>query len=193
MKAFKAFHKNMTCTLGKGTFRYKIGETYTEDRAQAHQTGFHCAEYVLDCLSYYRLDNCRICEVEAEGDIDEDGRDSKIACTKITIIRELSIEEIVFEAMKYQAKHPRFADNKHTFMKKAYGAGSFVIVRGKNPVAAGELGTVLGIIQEKQGSRVVKALGIYTIDGEEFKENTYYDVEGKEAGSAKKSRTKRSA
>ena len=193
MLAFKAFNRDMTCTLGKGVFKYEIGKTYEENKAQAHNTGFHCAEYVLDCLNYYSLDSCRICAVEAEGDIDEDGSDTKIACTKLTILRELTTEEIVFEALKYQAKHPRFTDNKHTSYKKAYGSGQFVIVRGKNPVAAGKKGTVLGIIREKQGSKVVKALAIYTVDEKGIKSKTYYDVEGKEKGSAEESRTKKPA
>ncbi len=184
MRAFKAFNKNMTCTLGKGTFKYELGKTYTEDRAQAHNTGFHSAEYILDCLNYYNLQNCRICEVEAAGDIDEDGDDTKIASTRITLIRELSREEIVLEAMKYLVRHPHFKDIKYVARNKGEARTGLIIVRGRRPLAAGKTGDILGLMEEGKGKKV-SAVAIYTVGRGRIKAGRYYDIDGKEIESVK--------
>lgn len=49
MKAYKGFHKDMTCK----DFQYEEGKSYHEDKAVCCETGFHACEYPLDCLSYY--------------------------------------------------------------------------------------------------------------------------------------------
>ena len=86
MRAFKAFRKNMTCTMGNGVYQYAENKTFTEDRAQAHESGFHCAEYILHCFNYYSAGKDTIvCPVEALGDIDEDGSDTKISCTVMKV------------------------------------------------------------------------------------------------------------
>lgn len=178
MRAFKAFNKNMTCTLGKGTYQYEEGKTYREDKAQAHETGFHCASYILDCFSYYSKSSSTIvCPVEASGDIDEDGSNTKISCTVMTIGKRMSCEEIVFEAIRYIAKHPRFKD-KHIHENKGRDE-YFCIVRGTNPIAAGSKGTVLGFIKENP-RHIIQAVAIYKVNGRQYKAGRYYDINGEE-------------
>ena len=178
MRAFKAFNENMTCTLGKGVYQYQEGRTYREDKAQAHETGFHCASYILDCFSYYpKSSSTIVCPVEASGDIDEDGSNTKISCTVITIGKRLSCEGIVLEAIRYIAKHPRFKD-KHIHENKGRD-DYFCIVRGTNPIAAGSKGTVLGLIKENMRHKI-QALAIYKIDGTILKAGHYYDINGEE-------------
>ena len=63
MRAYKGFSSDMTCHYGKGTYQYRIGETYTEKYADAHERGFHCAENPLDCLKWYGNRSDRICSV----------------------------------------------------------------------------------------------------------------------------------
>lgn len=190
MRAFKAFNKDMTCTLGKGRYQYRIGGTYLEDRAQAHQTGFHAAEYILDCLSYYNFNSCRICEVEAAGDIDEDGSNTKIACTNLTILRELSKEEVILEAMRYLAHHPRFKDPEYVTRNEGKANKGLIIVRGKHPAAAGREGDILGLMEERGGK--LKAVAIYTVGRGEIEPGVYYDIDGKEVKKgAEKSRFKK--
>ena len=192
MRAFKAFNKDMTCTQGKGKYQYRIGGTYSEDRAQAHQTGFHAAEYILDCLSYYDFKSCRICEVEAAGDIDEDGINTKIACTNLTVLRELSREEVVLEAMRYLLRHPRFTDHKHVARDKGRAEKGLIIVRGKRPVAAGEEGDILGFMEEAKGG--LEAAAIYTVGRGDIRPGVYYDIDGREVKrSAEESRPKKIA
>ncbi len=49
MKAFKGFHKNLTC-LG---FQFREDMVNRTEEANCAQNGFHCAENPLDCFSYY--------------------------------------------------------------------------------------------------------------------------------------------
>lgn len=180
MRAFKAFHKDMTCTRGRGSYQYKENTVYREDKAQAHETGFHCAEYILDCYQYYPKDkDTIICPVEASGDIDEDGHDTKISCTVMAIGERLTREAIVFEAMKYLAKHPKFKDDDN--IKTEKGKDSFFcIVRGKDPVAAGTKGTVLGLMKEDSRRRIT-AMAIYKVNGKDIKAGKYYNIDGEAA------------
>ncbi len=181
MRAFKAFKKDMTCTLGSGTYQYSENKTYKETRAQAHEAGFHCAKYILDCFRYYSDSNDTIiCPVEALGDIDEDGSDTKISCTEMKIGTRLTAEQIVFEAIKYLAKHPRFEDIRNVSRDQGQSNGRFCIVRGKDPVAAGSKGTVLGLLKEKPRSKQIEAIALYKVDGKKIKKGRYYDITGKE-------------
>ena len=180
MRAFKAFNKDMSCTLGHGRFQYKENTTYHEDKAQAHETGFHCAEFILDCFRYYPAHKDTIvCPVEALGDIDEDGSDTKLSCTVMQIGQRLTAEEIVLEAMKYIVRHPKYTSNDIE-SDKATGKGLYCIVRGKDPRAAGAKGTVLGLIKEKKRSKEVEAIAIYTVGKRGIKQGRYYDINGKE-------------
>ncbi len=181
MRAFKAFNKDMSCTLGQGRYQYAENTTYQEDKAQAHETGFHCAEYILDCFRYYTCTkDAVVCPVEALGDIDEDGNDTKISCTVMKIGTRLKPEEIVFEAIRYLAKHPKFKDIKNVHAEQGKSSDLYCIVRGKHPMAAGSKGTVLGLIKEKARSKNIEAIAIYTVDGKQIKENRYYDIAGEE-------------
>ena len=182
MRAFKAFNKNMTCTHGSGSYQYKENAIYSTEMAQAHETGFHCAAYILDCFNYYpKSADTVICPVEALGDIDEDGNDTKISCTVMKIGRRLTVEQIVFEALLYLKNHPKFNDrNIHRDKGKD---DFFCIVRGRNPIAAGTKGTVLGFIEENSRHEVT-GLAIYKVGCEGIQPGRFYDLEGKEVEDA---------
>lgn len=106
MYAYKGFHKNLTCTMGKGTYQYEVNKWYEEKEANCVKNGFHCCENPLDCLTYYPLngDN-RFFLVEAAGDINESGTD-KISCTKIRLLKELTPVDIAVHAARYMFRHP---------------------------------------------------------------------------------------
>lgn len=156
MIAYKGFNKDLSCTLGKGTFQYRIGETVLEDKSKCVREGLHCCEYVLDCMNYYGLDGKnRFCMVEAAGSIDEDG-DDKISCTKMTITKELTTKQIASAAMAYMVQHPLRdwkKEKKNLCVREGkaecrekYG---IAIARGADPMAKGEKGTVIGLLQEQ--------------------------------------------
>ena len=181
MRAFKAFNKNMTCTHGSGSYQYKENSIYSTEMAQAHETGFHCAAYILDCYRYYpKSKDTIICPVEALGDIDEDGNDTKISCTVMKIGKRLTAEQIVFEALLYLKNHPINDRNIHQDKGKD---DFFCIVRGRNPIASGSKGTVLGFIEENSRHEVT-GLAIYKVGCEGIQPGRFYDLEGKEVEDA---------
>ena len=91
--AYKAMDKNMQCR-GK---QYEVGKTYHEDKADCCRAGMHACEYPLDVLHYYPLsDGIRIFKVECGGDISREyGKDTKLACTELTVEAEIKIADMV--------------------------------------------------------------------------------------------------
>lgn len=178
--AYKAFNKDLTCTKGRGKFQYEEGKWFEEPEANCRKNGFHCAENPLDCLTYYgNMDNSLYYIVLADGDINEDGNDSKISCTRMKLVKKLDKKGFVTHAMAYLYNHP-YADSGHVQMDEGTASRDFVIVRGKNPVARGEAGTILGLVKEAEGSRQIKEMGLYIV-GEDGKEPMkWYDVNGVE-------------
>lgn len=192
MRAFKAFNADMSCTLGRGKYQYAEGMTFTESKAQAHEYGFHCAEYILDCLKYYSASrDIVICPVEALGDIDEDGQDTKISCTILKVGMRLTWYEVVFEAIRYLVNHPKFKDPQIS-REKGESSGLYCIVRGESPIAAGAKGTILGMIRENSRGKV-QSIAIYKVDGKNIKPGRYYDIDGKEVKDAEKGGFKKTA
>ena len=90
--AYKGMDENMRCR-GK---QYEVGKTYTEDKAECCHAGMHACENPLDVLRYYRLnEKNRFFEVECSGDVSKDDRDSKLACTELTIKGEMNFAGLV--------------------------------------------------------------------------------------------------
>lgn len=182
MIAYKGFTKDLTATMGQGVYQFKIGETVEESHAKCASKGFHCAEDPLDVLRYYSASSSRYCIVRAEGDIHEDAVDSRISCTKITLVKEISRQQLAAHACNFMYKHPMRKPNER--VKKEWGSAEdcFVIVRGKNPVAKGKKETILFLLLEEEHSCEIVKITALEVDGKQYKQNVYYDTEGKEAG-----------
>ena len=89
VKGFKGFNQDLTC---RG-FQYEIGKTYEHNgNVELCNTGFHFCRKLQDVHNFYDLKESRICEIKADGNIIDD--DKKSVCARISIIRELSREEI---------------------------------------------------------------------------------------------------
>ena len=180
MIAYKGFNADLICTMGKGQFQYEVGKTYTEDSAQCASAGFHCVEEPIEVLTWYSDENARYCIVNAGGDIHEDGY-NKISCTEITILREITLQQLGALECKWLEEHPERKSSRH--IKKdedtAERKGGIVIVRGKNPKAAGMEGSTIFLLKEKKGERTIEKIGIYEIDGKDFLPNVYYRVDGR--------------
>ncbi len=158
MIAYKGFNKDLRSTYGNGKDKdcnFTPGETKKAPGAKTAREGFHCTENPFECLAWYPLgsDN-RIWRVKASGDIDE-GDDCKIACTEITLLKELDIWELTYEGMEYIINHPRRTgwaqSRKMLEVQKDYAEaepGGIAIARGLYPRAAGPKGSILGVIQE---------------------------------------------
>src|SRR5699024_6839039 len=81
MKMYKGIDKDLKCR----DFQYEIGKTYTEDKAELCNAGFHACEHPLDCMNYYEPGESRYCEVDLDDVTDEHRDDSKRVGKKITV------------------------------------------------------------------------------------------------------------
>lgn len=181
MIAYKAFNSSLQGTLGKGIFQFEHGKTYEENECKCAHNGFHCAENPLCVLSYYSRQDSRFFIVNAEGDINQDGCGSRIACTKLTLVKEISRIQLATLACMYIQKYPeRDPESKYVVKErgKCWEAGDFIIVRGKSPAAAGIKGSYLFLLKEKTGSKEIAEIFPVFIDGEEYKENVWYGIRG---------------
>lgn len=165
MIAYKGFTKELTARLGKGNYQFKPGETFEEKSSKTIKTGFHCCENPFECLGYYRLGTGdRFFQVEAAGSIDEDDGE-RIACTKITLIKELEIKEFAGHGMMYIVKHPLREKWQQSLdciivapdRAEAQKTRGIAIARGKNPKVKGQMGSVLGLITEPEPGNITAA------------------------------------
>ena len=144
MYAYKGFEPDLSC---RG-YRFVMGKNVTPE-ANCASNGFHCAEDPLDCLSYYGDMNRSIyCLVQPGGDIDEDDRDSKIACTELTILRQLTRKEFFLHALAYMVDHPGRKMSEKVQREHSTSRNGYAIVRGKTPAACGKLGDILAFARE---------------------------------------------
>ncbi|MCR5337588.1 MAG: hypothetical protein K6E75_03430 [Lachnospiraceae bacterium] len=167
MKAFKGFSPDLTSRLGDGkkeNCTFRPGETKEVESSKTVRSGFHCCENPFECLRYYTLGTDRFFEVEAKGDIDED-EDERIACTKITLVKELTKLDMALAGMTYIVNHPqrrRWEQNHKGCIvareqAEAEQEGDIAIARGKNPKAKGPAGAILGIMQEDKNGEIMDA------------------------------------
>lgn len=173
MIAFKGFNKNLTCTMGKGTYQYEIGQTYEEEEANCAQNGFHCVEEPIRVLDWYP--NGRWCVVDVQ-DLHEDGSD-KISARKMKIVKEVSLHQLYAHEAAWIMKHPGRQCSQR--VKKGTGTAEendAVIVRGANPKARGRKGSLLLLLRERKGKET--EVFAYQVDGEKVKEMKWYGWEG---------------
>lgn len=186
MIAYKGFNKDLVCTMGKGQYQYEVGKTYKEENAQCANTGFHCVEEPVEVLSWYSAPDARFCIVNAGGDVHEDGHE-RISCTEMTILKEVTLQQIGALECKWLQDHPDRAGSRHVKRDKGTATSGIVIVRGKNPKAAGKTGTTIFLLKEKKGEKTIEEVGIYEIDGKEYLQDVYYRVDGRRCRCEKRS------
>ena len=180
--AYKAFDKDLSCTACGNRFQYGLGKWNEEPEANCAHKGFHCAENPLDCLFYYpNRDKAVYYMVLADGDIDEDARDSRISCTRMKLIKQLSLPEFIAHSLRYICEHPlRKVNYNRMQTERGEAYRGFSVVRGKNPLIKGRTGDVLGFLKEETDSREIAEAGIYVVDGKDIMPDTWYDIHGKQ-------------
>lgn len=173
MKVVKAFSPGLICRGHK----FKRDEVNITKEANCVQNGWHAAENPLDCLSYYSWDGKNefyICE--AGGDIHEDGTDSKISCTELTILERLTLEKFVAKAIEYMIKHPgRKTSHKVTEQGEA-GNDKFIIVRGEKPQASGKKDDILGFVLENDKKQII-SVALQKVGKNGIEPNTAYTID----------------
>lgn len=184
MTVFKATNEDMSCTMGEGKFFYRLGVPERAERSRCGSTGLHACEYVLDCTGYYRLgEGNRFFLAEASGDIAEDGCNTRIACTELTLVQELTCREIAAHAMLYMVKHPRRDgwEVEHSMvvaakdLAQALFPDAIAIARGQRPVAWGVMGAHLGLLREVDGK--ITDARLLTVGKNGIKPGFWYTVE----------------
>ncbi len=168
MIVYKGLNKNLESVLGNGKKEcctLKPGVLYRESQSKTRRNGYHCCENPFECLSYYSLNGeNRFFQAEAGGDINEDEKE-RIACTEITLVRELSLLEFAFAGMEYMINHPRRSrwqqehENVRVLPDKAEAkkAGQIAIARGPYPRVRGPEGSILGLIVEPEPGLITEA------------------------------------
>jgi hypothetical protein len=169
MYVYKMFNKGLVC---RG---YKFKEGLNEcDHATCVREGFHAAENPLDCLSYYPdFDNSECWLCYADGDIHEDGTDSKISCTRLEILRRLEKHEFVVEAVTYMLEHSKRPHNALIKRDEAKtDRNGIAIVIGKEPRAKAMVnGAVIALIRENADGKPDQIMIIY---GEQVRKGECY-------------------
>lgn len=186
MIAYKGFTRDLTCTWGKGIFQYMPGQIIEEDWSKCARAGLHCAEYPLECFTWYPPGRgSRYFEVEAEGSIDEREGDTEIACTRLTLIKELTVFQMAAKAMMYIVEHPLrewelSCENLMTARDRAWTCTEHdvAIARGKNPLVKGVPGSVLGLLCEDDEGRITDAK-VFKVQ-KNIKPGIWYTLENRE-------------
>lgn len=171
MIAYKGFNSKLQSVMGNGdkkTCNFKLGETLEVPNCKTAQSGFHCYENPLMLPTYYAMDGQnRYFKVKAEGNIDEDDAE-RIACTRITLIEELTPWMLAMEGMKYMIEHPLrdgWQQSHPGIVVKQdeaeiSGRDHIAIARGPVPVAKGTEESILGFIVDSGEIEEVKLIRV---------------------------------
>ena len=166
MKAYKGFDKNLQC---RG-FQYEVGKTYTMpegENVKLCKKGFHACVNVIDCFNYYEPAKSRYCEVELEDVSSEIDNDSKRVARTITIVRELTLDEVhdISSEQQQQQENESGGDGSSVRggNRSSVRGGNWSSVRGGNrsSVSGGDVSSVRG----GDGSSVRGGVGSSVIGG----------------------------
>ena len=173
MIAYKAFEPGLIC---RG-YQFVMGLNITE-KANCKSNGFHSAENPLDCLSYYpNMNSAEYYLVDAGGDINEDGDDSKIASTELTIIKKLTREEFLLLGLAYMVDHPLAKCASHVEKNCAKARNGYAVVRGFDPIAQGDLGDILAFAKEDPVTQKVIQIALSQVDGKKVLPCVWYGAD----------------
>ena len=112
---FKGFDKDLKCR----NYQYEVGKEFEEEgKIEACSKGFHFCENPFDVLGYYppstEKGSSRYCIVKGSGNIDRDGYDSKVACSKLHISAEIGLKGIIEAGVKFILDKVNWKDNKES-------------------------------------------------------------------------------
>ena len=112
---FKGFDKDLKCR----NYQYEVGKEFEEEgKIEACSNGFHFCENPFDVLGYYppstEKGSNRYCIVKGSGNIDRDGDDTKVACSKLHISAEIGLKGIIEAGVKFILDKVNWKDNKES-------------------------------------------------------------------------------
>lgn len=162
MIAFKGFSQEIKSVLGNGKKEkcsFAPGTTMVETECKTARSGYHCCENPFECLAYYPMNGSnRFFKVDAGGNMDEDGSE-RIACTRITLLKELTPQSFALEGMRYMVSHMDREgwqqERGNVVVRQGQAEAistngiSIAIARGADPKVKGTKGSILGLLVEK--------------------------------------------
>lgn len=182
---FKGFDKDLKCR----DYQYEVGKEFEEKgKIEACSKGFHFCENPFDVLGYYppstEKGSSRYCIVKGSGNIDRDGDDSKVACSKLHISAEIGLKGIIEAGVKFILDKVNWKDNKATntgdqSAAEVTGRESIAIVTGKDSKAKGGIGCWIVLTERGEWDGNVypiKEVKAVRVDGEIIKLDTYYKL-----------------
>lgn len=97
----------------------------------------------------------------------------------MVLVKKLPMEELLLHALAYMVHHP--GRPCHSLVKKENGKSrnGFVVVRGKHPRAAGQMGDILALAEEMPDRMMIREVALFVVDGKNYFPDVYYDVKGK--------------
>ena len=112
---FKGFDKDLKCR----DYQYEVGKEFEEKgKIEACSNGLHFCENPFDVLGYYppstEKGSSRYCIVKGSGNIDRDGDDTKVACSKLHISAEIGLKGIIEAGVKFILDKVNWKDNKES-------------------------------------------------------------------------------
>ena len=199
MNGYKGFGNDFKC---RG-FQFEPGKTYEHDgEARACASGFHFCESPFDVWTYYPPSDSRFAKVEGMGKTDKNGEDSKVACTKLHVGAEISLNAFVNAGVKFildrvtpEKKETNTGDQSastNTGTRSAAtntGTRSAATVEGKESIAMAtgiegkakgkkSCWLVLAEWKERKDGWHIKDVKSVAVDGKTIKEDTFYTLKG---------------
>ena len=200
---FKGFDKDLKCR----DYQYEVGKKFEEEgKIEACSNGFHFCENPFDVLGYYppstEKGSSRYCIVKGSGNIDRDGDDTKVACSKLHISAEIGLKGIIEAGVKFILDKVNWKDNKESntgdqsaatntgdrsaatntgdqSAAEVTGKESIAIVTGKDSKAKGGIGCWIVLTERGEWDGNVypiKEVKAVRVDGKIIKSNTYYKL-----------------
>nr|DAH89326.1 MAG TPA: hypothetical protein [Caudoviricetes sp.] len=174
--AYKGFDEKFQCR----DFQYEVGKSYThEGEIEPCKSGFHACEYPLSVFSYYAPADSRFAEVETSGKVVKS--EDKIACEKLKIKTEISLNAMITAAVKFtlsRIKKSKTATN--TGDKSAatvVGKESIACGLGYKCKAKGAQGCWLVLAERKENGEILNVKAV-KVDGKRILPDTFYQLNG---------------
>ena len=195
IRGYKGFDANMACRGHK----FEVGKTYTTDKAKACESGFHFCERPRDVWRYYAPAGSRFAVVAGSGQIDRHDEDSKVACTEIEIVREVSLREMIdlciadtWDKAEKVGGWQATGDRGAASATGHWGAASATGYRGAASATGGQsIACALGwkctasggasswlVLAERDGSDNIVGMATVRVDGETIKVGVQYGLVG---------------
>jgi len=99
MLAYKVFNLDWECQPDSKSapFKFEVGKTYIHSGPiKICEKGFHACIKLIDCFQYYSFNpKNKVALVDCGGEIQKHDRDSKVCCSEIAIVEEITWHDVL--------------------------------------------------------------------------------------------------